>query len=76
MKLIALKPLPSAQVGETFEVPENQGHVLKILGWAKEADPEQSRSRRTYRRRDLQAEATSDLTAEDTTRESVRSDHY
>ena len=54
MTLIALKDLPNrVKAGESFEELDGRGRVLIRLGLAKLPDPPR---RRTYQRRDLQAE--------------------
>ncbi len=64
MKFIALKELPSGQQpGAVFDATEAEGHVLILVGAARLADADPpaieppTRSRRTYQRRDLTAEA-------------------
>ncbi len=63
MKFIALKELPQGQQpGEEFDATEDEGNVLILVGAAKRADEDDdTKSRRgTYRRRDLQAQPTTD----------------
>jgi hypothetical protein len=60
MKFVALKELPQGQQpGDVFEATEAQGNVLILVGAAKLAkgDETPEPTRRTYRRRDLKAEA-------------------
>lgn len=58
MKFVALKDLPQGQKpGDVFDVPEEVGLVLVSFGVADRVDPEPpSKSKHTYKRRDLVAE--------------------
>jgi hypothetical protein len=60
MKVTALKKIGAHRVGETFEVTAKQASVLILAKLAMPADDltDPPRLRRTYRRRDLQAEST------------------
>lgn len=72
MKFIALKELPKGtRPGETFEATEDEGRVLMLVGaaarvadTASEGAEEAPRTRRTYRRRDLEVESNRTLTSE------------
>lgn len=58
MQLVALKKISAKlPAGALFEQPERQARMLIAIGVARAADitPEPERTRRTYRRRDLQA---------------------
>ncbi len=68
MKFIALKELPNGtQPNQPFEATEAQGNVLVLVGAARlveeepsvDEPPAERPSRRTYRRRDLEAETES-----------------
>lgn len=64
MKLKALKPIGRLRPGEVFDVPRAQARVLKAIGKAEDY-VEPAPGRRAYRRRDMIAADTRDMTADD-----------
>lgn len=60
MRIESLRDLDHAPRGTVLDVPDAQGKVLLILGWAREIPtataPEPRDTRGRYRRRDLRAE--------------------
>jgi len=57
MKLIALRELPQGQQpGEEFETTDAMGEVLILTGSAKRVEDD-AKPRRTYNRRDMQAQS-------------------
>ena len=58
--LVAVQPFTyanrSLNVGDTFEASDMHAALLKLVGRAKDAQTEEPRPKRQYRRRDLTAE--------------------